>query len=368
MKRFLTYIKYELKIFLGSYRNMFWLMAFPILLLSVFSVAFSSLRFEEINIDKSEIAYHEDAFFPLYLIEMTKNPDLLAISYVDNTKIENSIFNGKLMNEKEALKELEEDKIDAYVNKDLELVVNKNGINQMIMDEVLTMYKQIEKLDLPINAYEFNRNYVAEVENKHSPIDVIFYSLFSMISLYGAYLGSSIGNRLIVRGNKVSLRNATSSTPMSWQILVSVLSCFLWSVLMLILMLIHSELILKQNFFATDINNIPLLMSGIIFGISWGLFLGTFIARETTQIAAVIGTLLFMSGISGLFSSDLRIQIQRVMPIIGNLNPISILSSELIKINMLSNYTTLLKSITILIVYSIILISVSTIYIRRKRV
>ena len=53
MARMLTYIKYELKIFLGNYSNMFWMIAFPLLLLTVFTISFSGLRFQEPDLEKT---------------------------------------------------------------------------------------------------------------------------------------------------------------------------------------------------------------------------------------------------------------------------------------------------------------------------
>ena len=182
-----------------------------------------------------------------------------------------------------------------------------------------------------------------------------------------SYLSSTIGNKLIVRDEKVSLRNITSSTPMSWQVSVSVLTCFIWSVFMVGMMIFYTEFILKQNFFSMDLHNVPLILSAIVFGLSWGLFIGTFIAKESTKIAALIGSLLAMSSFSGLYSDSLRIQLQRMLPFINELNPINIIGNEFIKINMLSNYTTISKSIGLLFGYSLFLIAISTIYIRRKK-
>ncbi|NLD17226.1 MAG: ABC transporter permease [Tissierellia bacterium] len=367
MNKLFTYIKYELKLFLGNFGNMFWMMAFPLLLLTVFTLAFSSLRFEEIDIDKAKVGYHEDAFLPLSFISMSLDSNPFSYNYADNKTVDNNLFTGTLMTEEEARKELEQEKIDVFVKEDLSLVVNKNGINQLMMDEVITMYKQILKLNLPLESFEFNRKYVSDIGDKFSPIDVIFYSLFSMITLYGSYLSSTIGNKLIVRDEKVSLRNITSSTPMSWQVSVSVLTCFIWSVFMVGMMIFYTEFILKQNFFSMDLHNVPLILSAIVFGLSWGLFIGTFIAKESTKIAALIGSLLAMSSFSGLYSDSLRIQLQRMLPFINELNPINIIGNEFIKINMLSNYTTISKSIGLLFGYSLFLIAISTIYIRRKK-
>ncbi len=365
MIRILTYIKYELKVFLGNYSNMFWMLAFPLLLLTVFTIAFSDLRFQEFDMEKTSIAYHEEAFMPLYFSEAPK--ELPNMETIDKSSIETSLFKGKAMTKDQALEALKKEQIDSYVDKDLSLVISKNGINQMIMDEVIVTSKQISTLNLPMDAYDFNRTYVENTGEKYSAIDVIFYSLFGMICLYGAYLSGSIGNRLIVRGQAVALRNATTSTSKVWQVMISVAASFLWSLLMVVIMAIFTEVIFKQHFFSPDVNNIPLVISALIFGIAWGLFLGTVIKKGSLQTAAIISSLLIMAGVSGLFSDSIRLSIQRSVPLIPKLNPVSIIGDELIKINMLGNYSTLNTTVLLLLGYSIILISISVLYIRRKK-
>lgn len=365
MARTLTYIKYELKIFLGDSSNVFWMIAFPLLLLTVFTVAFSGIRFREFDLEKASIAYDEEAFMPLYFVEAPK--ELPNMAMLDKSSIENSLFKGKEMTKNQALEALKQGQIDAYVDKDLSLVISKNGISQMIMDEVITTSKQVASLNLPLTAYDFNRNYVENSGDKYSPIDLIFYALFGMITLYGAYLSGTIGNRLIVRGQTVALRNTTTSTSKAWQVMISVAASLLWSIFLIVMIVIYTKFILKQDFFSPDINNIPLVLSALLFGIAWGLFLGTVIEKESLQTAAIISSLLIFSGLSGLFSNDIPLVIQRHFPLILKLNPVSLISNELIKVNMLGNYSTLNTTVLQLVGYSIVLIGISILQIRRKK-
>jgi len=365
MARILIYIKYELKVFLGNYSNMFWMMGFPLLLLTIFTIFFSNLRFQEFELEKASIAYHEEAYGPLFIIETPK--ELLNMETLDTSNIENTLFKGTVSTKNQALEALKKGQIDAYVDKDLSLVISKNGISQMIMDETLTTYKQIASLNLPFTSYDFKRTYVENSSEKYSPIDVIFYALFSMISLYGAYLSVTIGNRLIVRGRTTALRNASSPTSKAWQVMIGVVTSFLWSLCMIVLMILYSEFVLKQHFFSTDINNIPLILSALIFGISWGLFIGTVIEKESVQTAVLISSLLILSGISGLFSNGIRLLIQGSFPLLLKVNPVSMIGDELIKVNMLGSYSTLYTTVPLLIGYSIVLIGISILHIRRKK-
>ncbi len=365
MRRILTYIRYELKVFLGSYTNMFWMIAFPLLLMSIFIIFFADFRFHEVEIEKATVAYHEEAFLPLYFVEAPK--ELPNMATLDKTSIENSLFQGKAMTEEQALEALKNEKIDGYVDEELRLVISRNGISQMIMDEVLTTSKQIAKLNLPYTAYDFDRSYTESIDEEYSPIDVVFYALFAMISLYGAYLSGTIGNRLIVRGQSIALRNTTSPTSKAWQVMIGVAASFLWSLFLVALTVVYVEFVLKQHFFSPDVNNIPLIVSALVFGISWGLFLGTVIKKESLQTTALIGSLLIMAGISGMFSNDIRILLQRSFPSLIQFNPVSRISDELIKVNMLGNYSTLSSTVLLLAAYSGVLIVVSILCVRRKK-
>ena len=365
MIRILTYIKYELKVFLGNYFNMFWMMGFPLVLLTIFTIFFAQLRFREIEVEKVTIAYHENAFIPLSFVdEPKKRPDFDTL---DRSSIETRLFEGVMLEKDQGLEELGNNRIDAYVDKDLNLFINKNGIGQLIMDEVLTTTKQISSLWLPFDAYDFERTYVKSSDEKQSPIDVIFYALFSMISLYGAYLSSTIGNRLIAGRQTVALRNASSPTSKAWQVMISVVTSYLWSLFLVAVIVVYLEFILKQHFFSPDLNNIPLVLAALTFGIAWGLFLGTVIEKESLQTAATISSLLILSGISGLYSHGIRLIIKRSFPLLLKLNPVSLISDELLKVNMLGNYSTLKGSILLLTGYSIVLVIVSILHIRRKK-
>ncbi len=361
MARIVNYIKYELKIFLGDLSTMFWMVAFPLLLLTFFTITFSDIRFYEYKFEKAVIAYHEDAFMTLYMVEGPG--DLPDLSVLDKSRIENSLFKGQQMTKEQALEALITDQIDAYVDKDLTLIISKNGVSQMMMDEVITTAKQVYGLSLPPAYYDFNRTYVENIIEKYSPIDLIFYALFAMITLYGSYVSVTIGNRLIVRDKVVALRYVTSATPKGWQVMISIVSSFLWSLFMVAILIIYCEFILKQHFFAFDINNVPLIIAALLFGITWGLFIGTIVEKDSSQQAILISSLLIMSGISGLFSNGIELMLQRIFPPIVKYNPVSMISDELIKINMLGNYSTLSDTVVMLIVYSIVLIIVSVLYI-----
>jgi ABC-2 type transport system permease protein len=76
---------------------------------------------------------------------------------------------------------------------------------------------------------------------------------------------------------------------------------------------------------------------------------------------------MFLSFLSGLMSVDMKILIDKKIPILGKINPISILTNNLYRINILGNTSNLGQGIALLVLYSLILMSASYIFIRRRQ-
>lgn len=80
-----------------------------------------------------------------------------------------------------------------------------------------------------------------------------------------------------------------------------------------------------------------------------------------------IAVTLFLSFLSGLMSPDIKLAIDKNIPILGKINPISIVSNTLYRINMLGNAKDLSQGIILLGAYSLALMGVSYLFLRRNQ-
>ena len=130
---FIHNFKYTFKTLLKNKALIFWSFAFPIILGTLFNMAFSNIsNTEKLDVIDIAIVNNEEFKINTMYVDTFK-----SLSDKDNN---DQLFNTKYVSIKKAKKLLEDDKIDGYmVIKDNKpnLVFNKNGINQTILKYVV---------------------------------------------------------------------------------------------------------------------------------------------------------------------------------------------------------------------------------------
>ena len=76
---------------------------------------------------------------------------------------------------------------------------------------------------------------------------------------------------------------------------------------------------------------------------------------------------MFLSFLSGLMNAEIKILIDQKAPLLSKYNPIAIVSNSLYRINLLEVTSNLTAGMLILLVYSIILIGISFLFLRRSQ-
>ena len=125
--------KYTFKTLLRSKALVFWSFAFPIILATLFNMAFSNISNSE-KLSVSDIAIINNEEF--------NNNKIYVETFKELSKKEsdNQLFNIQYVNEKKAKKLLDNDKIDGYliINDDKpQVTIKTNGINQTILKYVV---------------------------------------------------------------------------------------------------------------------------------------------------------------------------------------------------------------------------------------
>jgi len=106
---------------------------------------------------------------------------------------------------------------------------------------------------------------------------------------------------------------------------------------------------------------------GNLFGIALGIFIGSSNKKSVNvKTATGIAVTLFLSFLSGMMSPWIKIIIDKNVPIIGRINPISIISNNLYRINILGSTKSVTEGIVILLIYTLLLLFMSYIFLRRK--
>lgn len=325
----------------------FWALIYPILLASFFYIGFSGITNYELETINIGIEKENRATAVLKEIDIL---NVVNVSYED-------------INEK-----LESGEIDGYISRDLDLIVEKSELDQTIIKGILDQIKQTLSLDEPIESFDFGVDYLEGKTQKANAIIIIFYSLIAMVSTYGVFPGIETTN--ISQANLSNIGARINITPIkkSTLIISGVLVGLVINLVSNILLITFIQFILKLNLFTNILYSSIFILLGNVFGISLGVFIGVS-NKKSPGVKTMISIMvtLFLSFLSGLMSVDMKILIDKNFPILGKINPIAILTNNLYRINVLENTSKLSEGIALLIVYSLVLMGASYIFLRRRQ-
>ena len=325
---------------------LFWTLIYPIIMAVFFYTGFSGI----INMELEKIEVGVD----------TNNPIVFILEDIE-------ILNVHKINSNEANSKLEKAEIDGFIDKDLNLLVGKSGINQSIIKEILDQVKQTIKLNRPMENLDFSKDYVLDRNQNASGIIIIFYSLIGMVSTYGLFSG--IETISLIQANLTNVAKRINVTPLKKNefLLAGIIVSLTLNLLANGLLLIFIKYVLKIDLLTEIKYSLIFIILGNIFGVALGIFIGVS-NKQSTNVKVLISLMitLFSSFLSGMMSPDIKVLVDKNMPIVGRLNPISIMTNNLYRINLLEITEGVREGIMVLSIYSIILIGISYMFLRRK--
>ncbi|MDO5717619.1 MAG: ABC transporter permease [Tissierellia bacterium] len=328
----------------------FWCILYPIILISIMFFAFSGIAAEEIS--EIDIGYDE------------KSP---AIAIIDEIEY----INGKKMNLKEAEIELKDKKIISYLKEDGNLLVTERGMYQSIVKSIadiskkwMTLYKEGKDL----NKTDFETSFIKEVNQDNRPFDIIYFSTIAMFSLYGYFGGISIIENMLPNRSIIGQRFSISPLKKSKSLIAAMLTIVFLNIISNILLLIYVVNILKLGL----INDIPktifLIISGNIFGTGLGIFIGSSLnLSEGLKIGIGVAFTLLLAFVSGMMNPKIKYMLDSELPIINKINPISLITDNLYRVNMLGMNGEYLKDGISIIIAGFAFIILSAFFLRRQR-
>ena len=325
---------------------LFWTLIYPIIMSVFFYTGFSGI----INQELANIEVGIDSENPIIFI--LEDIDILNVHKITGNEINTK---------------LEDDEIHGFIDNDLNLLVAKSGINQSIIKEILDQVKQTVKLNIPMENLDFSKDYILDRNQNANGIIIIFYSLIGMVSTYGLFSG--IETVSLIQANLTEVGKRLNVTPLKKNefLLAGIIVSLTLNLLANGLLLIFIKYILKINLLTEIKYSFIFIILGNIFGVALGIFIGVS-NKQSTNVKVLISLMitLFSSFISGMMAPDIKVLIDKNMPIVGRLNPISIMTNNLYRINLLEIIEGVREGIMVLSIYSLILIGVSYMILRRK--
>lgn len=388
---FVHNFKYTLKSLFRKKSLILWTFAFPIVLVTLFNLAFSDISDNE-QFKVIDIAIVDNDDFKNN--EVFKN----AFKELSDKKNKDRVFKTKYESIDECKKDLEKEKVVGYLilNKDKpNIVVNTNGLNETIfkyvvdeISETNSMLKNmtIEQIRNEIKNGNTNINYdeiyshvIEMVNNSKVKINntftnkldytmIEYYTVIAMAALYGGMIAMIAINQNLANMSFKGKRVAISSVKKSTIILSSLLASFITQVIGLIILFIYMLLVVKVDFGSNIWAIILLSLIGTLTGLSLGLFVGTIFKKsENSKTGILLAVTMLGCFFSGMMGITMKYVIDKNIPIINMINPASMITDGFYSLYYYDKLNRFFIDIGSLLVFSLILISISFISLRRQK-
>jgi hypothetical protein len=316
---FLRELKYTALSMIFSVEGIFWTVAYPIILSSLFFVIFSTIN--------------------------TRGVSAAINTGVAETNPYRFIFDGipilhVIPMEREAADAaLREDRIQAFIEDDLSIRIYKTGIAQTIIKNIAEQIKQINALGIPIAPSTYEKQYIDSQNEQDNSITILFYSLLAMVSIYSMFGAIFIPERIQANLSKLAVRMSAAPIKRFNIYLAGVIFFACFNFASNLLYIGYVMVVLKINLITDFAATLILLLYANLFGIAVGLCIGSISKlTENTKVMLCVFSSLFLSFLSGMMSVSVKTALDASFPLLSKINPIALFTDTLYNINILHEY------------------------------
>lgn len=371
---------YRLKCILRDKQTMFWTLIFPILLATLFNMAFSNLSNAE-NFSEIKVGIVNDE-------EYKKSTEFIkAIESVSNSNSSSQInlFDVEYITKEEAQELLDDSKIEGciYIKDGINLVVKETGINKTIIKSFLDDFKQttstvtriissnpsvVEKVVSGISRRE---DFLREVPISTTAPDTVvnyFYSLIAMACLYGSFCGLKEVTALQANLSSQGARLNMAPTHKMKVFLSSVAAATTVQLGVIFILLGYLTFGLKISF-GNQFGYIALTcLVGTITGVTFGTCVASVVKKgEGIKVAILISLSMIMSFLSGMMQDKIKYIVTEKSPIVGYLNPANLITDSFYSLYYYNTHTQFFTNITLLCLFSVVFSIITYLVIRRQK-
>ena len=369
----------------------FWIYAFPIILGIFFHMAFSDIENGE-KLDVIDIAVVDNVYFQDN--EIAKE----TFQVLSNQERKECLFRTKYVNEEQAEKLLQDEKITGYVlvhEKNMKVVVTDSGINETVLksvvDDILQNEKmleravgsEIEKAKLnPSAVLSYEKIYEKALQHITDTVDIKikdisssnlsytmieYYTLIAMACLYGGILGMVAMNQNMPNMTHIGKRIGVSPVSKLKLVLGSVLAGYIVQLIGLGLLFLFTIFVLHVDYG----DNIPyivvLAMAGCLAGLSIGIVVGTLLkVNDNTKTGIVIAITMAGCFFSGMMGITMKYVVDTNIPLINKINPASMITDGFYSLYYYDTMDRYFFDLVSLLIFSVILIGGSFTGLRRQ--
>ena len=327
---------YRLKRLLRMRTLFFWSILFPLLLGTVFKVAFSEATGKDWGF----------VTIPVAVVTKEKEADEAFVAFLTEMKSGDTPFFTVTESDRATAEALLEDgELSAVIvtGEETKVLLRENGLNSTIVKTVVDGYLQSKemfieaamkgKLPEVIAAFseEVTTLSVKEFEGAATdPFVQYFYALIAMASLYGAMYGLMNTNELNQKLSLVSARRLAAPMRTVPTVLCDVAAAFTIQYLQFLIILAYSILILKVDFGSVSG---WIFLGGVFYsllGVLLGYFIGCVVQKsDSLQNSIMMGSVMFSCFLAGLMVGNIRMAIELTVPVVNRINPATLIADSM---------------------------------------
>lgn len=373
---------YQLKNILKTKEVIFWTMAFPLLLGTLFYVSFGT-------------ADVDDKFskIPVGIVWNEENEYFSAVL----DEIEGELFVTTDYEEKEAIKALREEKIDAYIVVDDtismkvmessveasivetfldEYISSQNAIESIIEDTIKEHPEKMSEIGEMIaqNSQELGSQGNVTVKNDaedaedYNPYLVFFFALVAMTCLFGSFLSQGVISELQADQSAVGARKNIAPLSKMKLLIIDILTTWLVSFVEILIVLGYLVGILGLNFGANLGYMLILAVVGSYFGISLGIFVAIFVKGDFgAKNGFLVAFNLVLCFFGGLMMVNVIDLVEHHIPILNRINPAALMVHAFQSLQIYKTPDIFYRNLGIIFVFGIVMNIASVWILRRKK-
>ena len=388
---FIHNFKYAFKTLFKNRMLIFWTFAFPIILGTLFNMAFSNIENSE-KLDIINIAVINNDDF--------ENNEAFKTSFeeLSDENNEDRLFNTQYTTEEKAKELLDNGEIVGYMKLKEDkpiLTFATSGINETIFKYVTEEIEQTSDIiknlsetetQKQITSGNYNINYeeiynkvielakedkvkLKNISNSNLSYTMIeFYTLIAMTCLYGGMLSMGSINQTLANMSNKGKRIAVSPTKKGTIILSSLLASYIAQLIGLAILFVYTLFVLKVDYGDNTSLIILLAMIGSFAGLTLGTFVGTlFKTNENAKTGILIALTMFWCYLSGMMGITMKYVVDKNVPIINKINPASMITDGLYSLYYYDTFDRYWFNIISLLIFAFVLMLISFFSLRRQK-
>lgn len=380
--------KYRLKVLLKNKYLLFWLGAFPILLGTMFFMAFSDITEMTETLNTMNVVVTTDKEATSTAEDIVKGDEAFATFL--GTMEEREFFEVSYAEYEEALKLVEdEEAVGALVvttgemGTDVSLIFAGSGINQTILKNIINTYKHgaaviadaMQNNPQSVEAV-INELYNDESINKDLSVNAknmdtynqYFFALFAMTCMFGASYGLLNTEHSQADQSAVGMRRGVSPTKKMAMVISEYLAAVTLIEVLFGVLFIYLTVVLGVEL--GDKFELIALASFVssLLGVALGYFMGVILkCKQSAKEGIMMAVILFLNFLAGLMMGNMKFIIEESCPIVNRINPAAIISDCFYAICAYDDLAMYTRCIVSICIWTVVLAAASIVLLRREK-